>query len=31
MRTYNIIVTPEAEDDLRKYLKYLRDVKKNPP
>ncbi len=30
MRTYNIIVTPEAEDDLRKYLKYLRDVKKNP-
>ncbi|MCR4749322.1 MAG: type II toxin-antitoxin system RelE/ParE family toxin [Lachnospiraceae bacterium] len=30
MKTYRVIVTPDAEADLKKYLAYLRDVKKNP-
>ena len=30
MKQYKVIVTPDAEEDLRKYVAYLRDVKKNP-
>ena len=30
MKKYKVIVTPDAEHDLKAYLKYLRDIKKNP-
>lgn len=30
MTKYKIIVTPDAKDDLRLYLDYIRNVKKNP-
>lgn len=30
MRAYKVIVTPDAKRDFRKYLLYLRNVKKNP-
>ena len=30
MKQYKIIVTPDAEEDLRKYVAHLRDVKRNP-
>ena len=30
MKRYRVVVTPDAEEDLRKYLLYLRDKKKNP-
>ncbi len=30
MKTYRVIITPDAENDLKSYLSYLRDVKKNP-
>ncbi len=30
MKRRSVIVTPDAEDDLRKYLSYLRNKKKNP-
>lgn len=29
MKEYRVIVTPDAEEDLRKYLLYLRKIKKN--
>ena len=29
MKKYRVIVTPDAENDLKAYLAYLRDVKKN--
>ena len=30
MRINKVIVTPDAENDLKAYLSYLRDVKRNP-
>ena len=30
MKRFRVIVTPDAESELRKYLAYLRRVKKNP-
>ena len=30
MKALRVIVTPDAENDLRTYLSYLRDVKKSP-
>ena len=30
MKQHRVIVTPDAENDLRCYLGYLRNVKKNP-
>ena len=30
MKRYKIIVTPDAEEDLKRYLQYLHHVKKNP-
>ena len=30
MKVFQVIVTPNAEEDFKKYLSYLRDVKKNP-
>ena len=30
MKKFRVIVTPDAESELRKYLVYLRRVKKNP-
>ncbi len=30
MKARKVIVTPDAEQDLRKYLDYLRNAKKNP-
>ncbi len=30
MKQYKVIVTPDAEEDLRRYVAYLHDVKKNP-
>ena len=30
MKNHRVIVTPDAENDLKTYLAYLRDVKRNP-
>ena len=30
MKKYKVIVTPDAKEDLRAYLSYLRNEKKNP-
>ena len=30
MKKYKVIVTPDAEGDLKTYLDYLQNVKKNP-
>jgi len=30
MKKYKVIVTPDAKEELKEYLSYLRNVKKNP-
>ena len=30
MKQYRIIVTPDAEEDLERYISYIRNIKKNP-
>ena len=30
MKHYKVIVTPEADKELKEYIAYLRNVKKNP-
>lgn len=30
MKTYKVVVTPDAEEDLKRYLRYLKNVKLNP-
>lgn len=30
MKTYKVVITPDAEEDLKRYLRYLKNVKLNP-
>ena len=30
MKTYKVVITPDAEENLKRYLRYLKNVKMNP-
>lgn len=30
MKSYKVVVTIDAQEDIKRYLRYIRNVKKNP-